>query len=152
VPAGNNLIVYNRWTSGSSPPTLNYITKDHLGSSAAITDKNGALVVKEKFSALEWRENTSAEKTTIGGITRHGYTGHEVLDNLSMVNMNGRVYIPSGSVMLSPDPYISDPTDTRSYNRYAYARYNPLTNIDPTGFDDWSAIDESESQDPGPNT
>ncbi len=31
---------------------------------------------------------------------------------------------------------LSDPTSTLSYNRYAYANYNPLTEIDPTGFDD----------------
>jgi hypothetical protein len=53
-----------------------------------------------------------------------------------MVSMKGRVYAPSGSFFLSPDPFIPDSTDTRSYNRYSYARFNPLTYVDPTGFTD----------------
>lgn len=53
-----------------------------------------------------------------------------------MVNMNGRIYSYVDNHFLSPDPNIPYPTDTRSYNRYAYARYNPMTYIDPSGFDD----------------
>jgi RHS repeat-associated protein len=56
------------------------------------------------------------------------------MDNLSFVNMNGRVYNYSGSRFLSPDPTIPDPTNTSSYNRYAYVNYNPLTYTDPSGY------------------
>jgi len=47
---------------------------------------------------------------------------------------NTRVY--SGATgFLSPDPYdVSDPTDTRAYNRYSYVLNNPLSLTDPTGF------------------
>ena len=77
-----------------------------------ITDKTRALVVKEKFSALRWNENASAEQAAIATVTRHEYTGQEKMDNVGMVNMNGRVYIPSGTTFISPDPYIPDPTNT----------------------------------------
>jgi len=136
VPAGNNFIVYNRWTSGTN--ALDYVTEDHLGSTAVITDQAGALVVDEKFSALGWNENTSTQEAKMATITRHEFTGHEGLDNngLGLVNMDGRVYNSSGSMFLSPDPNIPDPTDTRDYDRYAYVDHNPLTLIDPSGFDD----------------
>jgi RHS repeat-associated protein len=134
APAGNNTIVYNRSSTGTN--TLDYLTSDHLGSTAVITDPTGALVVKEKFAALGWNENTSTEQAAMAGVTRHEFTGQEGIDNAGLwaVNMNGRVYEPAGAMFLSPDPYISDPTDTRSYNRYAYVNYNPLTYTDPSGY------------------
>jgi hypothetical protein len=52
-----------------------------------------------------------------------------------MVNLNGRLYSPSGFSFMSPDPFVPDPSSTRDYNRYAYARYNPLTFVDPSGYD-----------------
>jgi RHS repeat-associated protein len=89
-----------------------------------------------RLAALGWNENTSAEQATMANVTRHEFTGHEGLDNagLWMVNMNGRIYIPSGSMFLSPDPFISDPGNTQSYNRYSYVNNNPLTLTDPSGF------------------
>src|SRR5581483_11724821 len=135
VPAGNNFIVYNRWSSGTN--ALNFVTRDHLGSSALITDATGAAVVREKFSALGSNENSSAEQTTIAGITRHQFTGAETTD-IVYTNMNGRMYAGDSlpGTFNSPDPRIPNPGDTRSYNRYAYVNYNPLTEADPTGFDD----------------
>jgi hypothetical protein len=37
--------------------------------------------------------------------------------------------------MLSADPTIPDPSNAQSYNRYSYVNDNPLTLIDPSGFD-----------------
>lgn len=139
VPAGNNFIVYNRWLNGTD--VIDYATKDNLGSTAVVTDKSGALVANLRYSALGWGENTSAQMSAMAGITRHRFTGQEGLDNagIGAVNMNGRLYIPSGTRFISPDPNIPDPTDTASYNRYAYVRDNPLTRIDPTGYKDQAA-------------
>lgn len=141
IPAGNNTVVYTRLSTGAN--STYYLTKDHLGTTAVITDSNGASLVKEKFAALGWNENTSAEQATMGSVTRHEFTGHEGLDNagLWLVNMNGRIYLPSGSMFLSPDPYIPDPGNTQSFNRYSYVNYNPLSLIDPSGFDGSSPCD-----------
>jgi RHS repeat-associated protein len=133
IPAGSNTVVYTRQFAGTN--STYYITQDHLGSSAVITDSNGAFLVKEKFSALGWNENTTAEENTMAGVTRHEFTGHEGLDNVWLVNMNGRIYQPSGSMFLSPDPNIPNPGDTQSYNRYSYVNNNPLTYVDPSGFE-----------------
>lgn len=135
IPAGNNFIIYNRWTNGTN--AIDYATKDNIGSTGVITDSTGALVVAEKFAALGWNENTSTQEATMASITRHEFTGQEGLDNsgLWLVNMNGRIYNPSGATFYSPDPYIQDPTNTQNYDRYSYVFNNPLTYIDPSGFD-----------------
>jgi RHS repeat-associated protein len=135
IPAGNNTVVYTRLSSGTS---IYYLTKDHLGSTAVITDQLGNSVVKERFSAWGWDENTPTEEATMAGITRHEFTGQEELVNsgIWMVNLNGRVYIPKGSMFLSPDPRIPHPGNTQSFNRYSYVNNNPLTYTDPTGFDE----------------
>ena len=132
VPAGNNFIVYNRWTNGTN--ALDYITKDNIGSSAVVTDHAGALVVTEQYAALGWNENGTV--APLAGITRHRFTGQEDLDTpgLWMVDMNGRVYQPSGGMFLSPDPNIFQPDNTQDYDRYSYVHNNPLTYVDPSGF------------------
>jgi RHS repeat-associated protein len=134
IPAGNTFSEYILGNTGN--PTY-YATKDNLGSTSVITDQNGALVVSERYAALGWLQATSAQQAIIGGISRHEFTGEEGVDGtgVSVVNFNGRVYTPNGNFFFSPDPYIPDPTDTRSYNRYAYANFNPLTFTDHSGFD-----------------
>lgn len=47
--------------------------------------------------------------------------------------MNGRMYDPVLGRMLSPDNYVPDATFTQDYNRYSYARNNPLVYTDPDG-------------------
>jgi RHS repeat-associated protein len=136
IPAGSNTVVYTRQLSGTN--STYYLTKDHLGSTAVITDSTGASLVSEKFAALGWNENTSPQQATMATVSRHEFTGHEGLDNagLWLVNMDGRIYSPSGSMFLSPDPYVPDPGNTQSFNRYGYVNNNPLSLIDPSGFDD----------------
>ena len=47
--------------------------------------------------------------------------------------MNGRMYDPMMHRFLSPDNYIQDPYDTRSYDRFGYVWNNPLMLTDPSG-------------------
>jgi RHS repeat-associated protein len=69
-------------------------------------------------------------------VSRHEYTGQEVLNNIFLTNLNGRIYSSDGhGIFLSPDPRIPDPTNTQEYDRYSYVDNNPLTFVDPTGFD-----------------
>lgn len=50
--------------------------------------------------------------------------------------MVGRVQDAVTGRWLSADPYIPDVMAPQSYNRYSYVDNNPVTYIDPTGFDD----------------
>ena len=62
-----------------------------------------------------------------------GYTGHEHLPEYGLIHMNARLYDPQTGRFLSPDPYVQNPANTQSYNRYAYALNNPMRYIDPSG-------------------
>ncbi|MDR2907815.1 MAG: hypothetical protein LBU91_07500 [Bacteroidales bacterium] len=62
-----------------------------------------------------------------------GYTGHEHVDMFGLINMNGRMYDPVLGRFLSPDPYVADGTYSQDFNRYSYARNNPLSYTDPSG-------------------
>ena len=66
-------------------------------------------------------------------ILERGYTGHEHLFGFGLINMNGRMYDPLIGRFLSPDPYVANTTNTQDFNRYTYARNNPLKYTDPDG-------------------
>lgn len=62
-----------------------------------------------------------------------GYTGHEMLDDVGLIHMNGRLYDPSLGRMCAADPYVQTPENLQNYNRYSYVLNNPLSQIDPSG-------------------
>ena len=62
-----------------------------------------------------------------------GYTFHEHLEMVGLINMNGRVYDPILGRMLSPDNLVPDAANTQGYNRYSYCYNNPLKYTDPDG-------------------
>ncbi|MEX0139512.1 RHS repeat-associated core domain-containing protein [Massilia sp. LMS1-1-1.1] len=116
---------------------LNWTHLDRLGSVVAIS--NAAGVVKEQLAYDSWGKR---RKATGDGIPdcldcvtdNRGYTGHEMLDKLDLVHMNGRIYDPLLGRFMSADPLIQDPTHSQSYNRYTYVWNNPTNLTDPTGF------------------
>jgi RHS repeat-associated protein len=88
-----------------------------------------------------WTGNpTAGEWTTITNTTRRGFTFHEELDNLGLVHMNGRVYDPVVARFLSADPIVQDPSFSQSFNRYSYTFNNPLSFVDPSGYETETTI------------
>jgi len=47
--------------------------------------------------------------------------------------MGARYYNPTIGHFLTPDSVLPSPTDSLSYDRYAYTRNNPINLIDPSG-------------------
>ncbi|MEM9286285.1 MAG: RHS repeat-associated core domain-containing protein, partial [Pseudomonadota bacterium] len=64
--------------------------------------------------------------TLTSSVMSRGFTGHEMLDDTDLVQMNGRIYDPSLGKFLSPDPFIQDKYLGASLNRYSYVWNNPL--------------------------
>ena len=72
---------------------------------------------------------------TLAGLTvlDRGYTGHEHLQSVALINMNARLYDPMLHRFLGIDNYIQDPTNTQNFNNYGYVLNNPLLYTDPSG-------------------
>ncbi len=124
--------IYTRRTSGSPLTDTFYVHSDHLGSPELITNAAGAEVVKLSFGAYGERRDrdwdgpvTTADSTAIGNTIRHGFTGHEHLDSVGLVHMNGRVYDPVVGRFLSKDPIVHLGL-SQSPNSYSYVGNNPL--------------------------
>lgn len=74
-------------------------------------------------------------RSSIGSTaTTRGFTGHEMLDEVGLIHMNGRVYDPRLARFLQADPVVQAASDTQLFNRYSYTRNNPLNATDPSGY------------------
>jgi RHS repeat-associated protein len=129
--------------------TFYFVHTDHLGSITAVTNANGNVIARQNFDAWGRRrkvqdysylpQNTSSTDNglnnsgTLPKWLYRGYTGHEMLDEFALINMNARLYDPVVGMFLSPDNYIQAPGNTQNYNRYAYCLNNPLKYTDPSG-------------------
>jgi RHS repeat-associated protein len=117
--------------------SIHYVHKDHLGSWHTITDEDGNLLQELSFDAWGTRRNPQTWDAFTGPppapLYDRGFTGHEYLYAFGLINMNGRMYDPLVSRMLSPDNFIQSPDFSQSFNRYSYAWNNPLVYTDPDG-------------------
>jgi RHS repeat-associated protein len=119
-----------------------FVHRDHQGSIDTLTRVigSGDDTRKQSFDAFGKRRNASwtadpgDQRYADAHFTERGYTGHEHLDNVRLIHMNGRLQDPLLGVMLSPDPVLGSLADPRTLNRYAYAAGNPLSAVDPDGF------------------
>lgn len=122
---------------------MNWTYGDRLGSPIALTSEQGDIREKLEYDAWGKRRSTGDNNSTadaIDGVTDNkGFTGHEMLDQLDLVHMNGRVYDPYTAKFLSADPHVTDPTNGQNYNRYSYVLNNPTNVTDPSGFD-WRSL------------
>jgi RHS repeat-associated protein len=67
-------------------------------------------------------------------VSTRGFTGHEMIDSVDLVHMNGRIYDPEIGRFLSADPHVQEVGNLQSMNRYSYVLNNPLSFTDPSGF------------------
>jgi len=114
-----------------------YFHTDHLGSIVAITNEVGAILERLSYDAWGKRRYPNGTDDPTGAITSQvdrGFTGHEQLEEVGLVHMNGRVYDPDTGRFLSADPNIQDASDSQGFNRYSYVNNNPLAYTDPSGF------------------
>jgi RHS repeat-associated protein len=126
--------------TNNSPCTTCYLTPDHLGTIRLITDQNGNVVSRHDY--LPFGEEVAANSFGrdshwgVGGDTvNQKFTGKERDSESGLDYFGARYYGSSMGRFMSPDHPLIDqhPENPQSWNLYAYARNNPLINIDPTG-------------------
>jgi RHS repeat-associated protein len=132
--AGGPIAIHTERSNAA--PDIKYLHKDHLGSTDVITDATGNVLQRLSFSAFGERRAAWTLPLPAGfiAINHHGFTGHEHLDDLGLVHMNGRLYDPQLGRFLQADPTIQFPESTQGFNRYTYAGNNPLSYTDPSGY------------------
>ncbi|RJE73822.1 hypothetical protein BGP78_17785 [Pseudoalteromonas sp. MSK9-3] len=151
-PSGGNTIY--QYTLGNMQISENLATgditqklmiRDHLGSVLAVSEVNAAKTAASITQTFRYdpfgqqfalQANTAQTNTfsAFTGYMRQGFTGHEMLNGLNVIHMNGRIYDPTIGRFLQADPHIQAPSNSQSYNRYSYVLNNPLSYTDPSGY------------------
>jgi len=115
---------------------LYYLHRDYLGSIVMLTDEDGNIAERRHFDP--WGQPIKVEDgsgNTLDKLTLldRGFTGHEHLQTIGLIHMNGRLYDPALHRFLQPDNYVQDPFNTQNFNRYGYCLNNPLVYVDENG-------------------
>lgn len=138
--AGKTVATHITGDPDASKNGLFYIHTDHLGSTSRLSYGQdrvhlaGQPVTESDAYYLPFGgyrgQPPSAE------LTDRGFTGHKQNDDLGLIYMNARFYLPEIGRFASADSIVPDTANPQSYNRYSYVRNNPLNYFDPDGHDE----------------
>ena len=107
--------------------SFRYLHTDHLGSTIAETNTNGARTTRREYKAYGQRRNGSSLLAT-----DRTFTGQQS-DETGLMYYNARFYDPQIGTFVSPDTIVPNPTMLLDYNRYMYVRGRVMNMTDPTG-------------------
>ena len=106
--------------------TLYHLHGDHLGSTS-LTTQGPSTTASRAYYAY------GAERAATGDLqTDRTFTGQK-RDATGLLYYNARYYDPALGTFISPDSLVPNPARVLDYNRFLYARGNPLRYTDPTG-------------------
>lgn len=140
VSVAGRPVAQHKWRVGATSGSGDWQFLHHnlLDSVELITNDQGNAIV-ERLSYDVWGRRRSADWTFAAvppiSSSRYGFTNHKHDDDVSVIDMSGRVYDPLFKRFLSPDPLVQAPFYGPSWNRYSYVFNNPLRFTDPTGFE-----------------
>ena len=101
---------------------------DHLGSTSLTTRGSSETASRAYYAYVAEHSATDDVKTD------HTFTGQKS-DATGLMYYNARYYDPALGTFVSPDSMVPNPARVIDYNRFLYARGNPLKYSDPTGHD-----------------
>jgi RHS repeat-associated protein len=141
---GGFAVLTTTHTGISNDPALVYLSADRLGSITTVTDGTNALgnlsidelIVQQRsygpFGQVRDINGNTNLNAHLG--TTRGFTGHEQLQEVELIHMNGRAFDYQLGRFLSVDPFVQFPSNTQSANPYSYILNNPLSAKDPSGY------------------
>ncbi len=115
---------------GAAAQTVEYYHLDALGSVRAITEQNAAVIERHDYLPFgeEWNPPPSIDARKFTGKERDVETGYDYFGARYLSAKTARFTTTDPS--FSPAENLVDP---QRWNRYTYARNNPLRYIDPDG-------------------
>lgn len=139
----NGEAIYSQ-VEGESPARYDgyFLHRDHLGSVTTLSRMvgTGPQTHVQRFDAfgkrrnVNWTADPGDSRASDAHFSERGFTGHEHLDTVRLIHMNGRVQDPVLGTMLSPDPLLGNLLNPQTLNRYSYVANNPLALVDPSGY------------------
>jgi RHS repeat-associated protein len=120
---------------------LYYLHTDHVGSVVLTSDSQAntpASFGGQRFLAYGQRASQYGPPYTPVP-SDDAFTGQK-LDGTGLIYMNARYYDPQLGTFISPDSLVPDASSLADYNRYMYARGNPMRYTDPSGHDGWDVL------------
>lgn len=109
-----------------------FYLRDHQGSTVALADENGEVVVEYEYEPFGKMTASGAEKNN--PLT---YTGRFYDPESGLYYYRARYYDPELGIFLSPDPYPKSLTTPQNFSEYAYVYNDPVNVVDPLGL--WGA-------------
>ena len=107
--------------------TLYHVHRRYLGSTC-LTTRGSSTTTSRAYYAY------GAERRATGDLqTDHTFTGQK-RDATGLMYYGARYYDPMLGTFVSPDSIVTGAGQVISYNRFLYARGNPIKYTDPTGY------------------
>ncbi len=102
-----------------------YLLSDGLGSVRQVLDESGAVVAYNEFDPYgNPVQNDSSP---------YGYTGEWWQDEVELLHLRARWYMPETGTFLSRDAWEGNSFQPQSFNGWNYVEENPVLYIDPSG-------------------
>jgi RHS repeat-associated protein len=125
-------------TRGGDKPGALYVHTDHLGSIDVLTNESGGVEERRSYDPFGRRRNPvwgQPPPASFSSKMTLGFTGHESDDEVGLINMRGRVLDPKVGRFITTDPIVADLYFGQTLNGYSYVVNNPLSLVDPSGFE-----------------
>ncbi len=126
ISAGDRLVC----TFDASNSVFEYYHPDHIHSAEILSDSSGNLSQHYEYSAYGQSRYTSS---IIAFPISRRYTSQVLDEETGLYYYGARYYDPVIGRFIQPDMLIPNGFDPQAYDRFAYARDNPLEYVDPSG-------------------
>jgi RHS repeat-associated protein len=129
-PADSSAELLSGDTTAGVPQGSFFYHGDEVNSVTVVSDTSGREVARLVYMPFGELARANSSGTDVGV---RKFIGQELDEETGLAYFRARYYDPALGRYLSPDTEVPVYSDAQSFNRYAYARNNPIVHFDPTG-------------------